>query len=364
MRNTHIGQKLIVSAVAGMIMIPGSAMPVMAAEEMEEEQSIVPAAGIESVLEECYQTEVKDNINLYMVPADEGEYLNMAFSDTDDFTYIRSAPDENSDWVGKLYSDSAAEVLEYLDGWTKIRSGNAEGYVPSEALLTGEEARENAREYESSSVTVTAYALNVRNGQGTEYDILTQVGQNEEYMVTGDPVDGWYPVKVGDIDGWVSGEYVEAETSYYYGESREEEEARIAEEEAQKAREEQEAAEAAAAAAAASSGQAVIDYACQFIGNPYVWGGTSLTDGADCSGFVQSVYQHFGVNLPRTSYDMRSAGYEVSYDEALPGDLVLYEGHVGLYMGDGNIVNAMNEEQGIGICSATYTDIVAVRRVL
>ena len=197
MRNTHIGQKLIVSAVAGMIMIPGSAIPVMAAEEMEEEQSIVPAAGIESVLEECYQTEVKDNINLYMVPADEGEYLNMAFSDTDDFTYIRSAPDENSDWVGKLYSDSAAEVLEYLDGWTKIRSGNAEGYVPSEALLTGEEARENAQEYESSSVTVTAYALNVRNGQGTEYDILTQVGQNEEYMVTGDPVDGWCDDRCG-----------------------------------------------------------------------------------------------------------------------------------------------------------------------
>ena len=375
MINTHVKSKLIISAFAGLIIIPGSAVTVRAEEEMEDTQSAAPAAGIESVLEECFETEVKENINLYMVPTDEGEYLNIAFSDTGDFTYIRSAPDENSDWVGKLYSNSTAEVLEYLDGWTKIRSGTAEGYVPADTLITGEDARGCAQEYENSTATVTAYSLNVRDGQGTDAQILTQIGQGEDYMITGDAVDGWYPVKVGEIDGWVSGDYIETETSYSYGETREEEEQRIAEE---KALEEQQAQEAAAREAAAqqeaetqnvsvqtgSSGQAVIDYACQFIGNPYVWGGTSLTEGADCSGFVQSVYAHFGINLPRTSYDMRSAGYEVSYDEAQPGDLILYDGHVGLYMGDGNIVNAMNEEQGIGICSATYTNIVAVRRVL
>ena len=375
MINTHVKSKLIISAFAGLIIIPGSAVTVRAEEEMEDTQSAAPAAGIESVLEECFETEVKENINLYMVPTDEGEYLNIAFSDTGDFTYIRSAPDENSDWVGKLYSNSTAEVLEYLDGWIKIRSGTAEGYVPADTLITGEDARGCAQEYENSTATVTAYSLNVRDGQGTDAQILTQIGQGEEYMITGDAVDGWYPVKVGEIDGWVSGDYIETETSYSYGETREEEEQRIAEE---KALEEQQAQEAAAREAAAqqeaetqnvsaqtgSSGQAVIDYACQFIGNPYVWGGTSLTEGADCSGFVQSVYAHFGINLPRTSYDMRSAGYEVSYDEAKPGDLILYDGHVGLYMGDGNIVNAMNEEQGIGICSATYTNIVAVRRVL
>ena len=230
MGNTHMKQKVVISALAGMILIPGSAVPVKAAEEPEQGQPLLPAAGIEAVLEECYETEVKDNINLYLVPTEEGEYLNMAFSNTGDFTYIRSAPDENSAWVGKLYSDSAAEVLEYLDGWTKIRSGTAEGYVPSDTLITGETARTHAEEYENSTVRVTAYALNVRDGQGTEAAILTQVGQNEEYTVTGEPVDGWYPVKVGEIDGWVSGEYVEAETSYSYGETKEEEEARIAEE--------------------------------------------------------------------------------------------------------------------------------------
>ena len=166
------------------------------------------------------------------------------------------------------------------------------------------------------------------------------------------------------------------------GETKEEEEKRIAEEEAQ----EKMAASVVCGAdgrpgtrpvgavsqgrvntpsqAPGTPGQAVIDYACQFIGNPYVWGGTSLTNGADCSGFVQSVYAHFGVSLPRTTYDMVNSGYAVSYEEALPGDLILYDGHVGLYMGDGTIVNAMNEADGIGICSATYTDIIAVRRVL
>lgn len=368
MRKTHIRQKVVLSAMAGAIMIPGSVLSVTAAEETEE-QPFIQASGIESVLEECYETDVKDNINLYLVPIEEGEYLNMAFSDTGDYTYIRSAPDENSDWVGKLYKDSAAQVLEYLDGWTKIRSGSAEGYVPSDTLITGSEAEQCAEEYENNTVTVTARVLNVRAGQGTDAEILTQIAEDEQYQVTGDPVNGWYPVKVGDVDGWVSGEYVTEETSYSYGETKEEEEKRTAEEE----RKEQEAEEQQAAEAAASSvtgtdvsGQAVIDYACQFVGNPYVWGGTSLTNGADCSGFVQSVYAHFGVSLPRTTYDMVNSGYAVSYEEAQPGDLILYGdcSHVGLYMGDGNIVNALNSDRGICICSATYTNIYAVRRVL
>ena len=372
MDKTHIKQKVILSAVAGMILVPGRVLDVPAAGKTGE-QPFVQASGIESVLEKCYETEVKDNINLYLVPTEEGEYLNMAFSDTGDYTYIRSAPDENSDWVGKLYKDSAAQVLEYLDGWTKIRSGSAEGYVPADTLITGSEAEQRAEEYENNTVTVTARVLNVREGQGTDTSVLTQIELDEQYQVTGEPVDGWYPVKVGDIDGWVSGEYVTEETSYSYGETKEEEEERIAEEKAEQERKEQEAAEKEAAEASASSvsstgvsGQAVIDYACQFVGNPYVWGGTSLTNGADCSGFVQSVYAYFGISLPRTTYDMVNSGYAVSYEEAQPGDLILYGdcSHVGLYMGDGNIVNALNSDKGICICSATYTNIYAVRRVL
>ena len=239
---------MILSAAVGMIMIPGSTLTVTAAEN-KEEQPLIQTSGIESVLEECYETEVKDNINLYLVPTEEGEYLNMAFSDTGDYTYIRSAPDEDSDWVGKLYKDSAAQVLEYLDGWTKIRSGSAEGYVPADTLITGNEAQEHAKEYENNKVTVTASVLNVRDGQGTDANILTQIEMDEQYQVTGEPVDGWYPVKVGDIDGWVSGNYVTQETSYSYGETKEEEEQRIAEEKAEEERKEQEAARQEAAEA-------------------------------------------------------------------------------------------------------------------
>lgn len=114
-----------------------------------------------------------------------------------------------------------------------------------------------------------------------------------------------------------------------------------------------------------SSGSSVVDYATQFVGNPYVWGGTSLTNGADCSGFVQSVYNKFGVSLPRTSYEQQNAGREVSYSEAQPGDLICYGGHVAIYMGDGKIVHASNSRDGIKVSNnAAYRTILSVRRLV
>lgn len=339
MKRAHKKQKLMVSALVGAIMIPGSALTAQAAEgQMQEQTPTLPIAGIESVLEKCYETKVKENINLYMVPTQEGEYLNRAFSNVGagDFAYVRSAPDETSDWTGKLYDDSTVTVLEYADDWTKIRSGEVEGYVPAAVLYTGEDARQRAADYEKEVATVEASVLNVRNGQGTEADLLTQVQWQEQYEVIGDEVNNWYPIQVGEVEGWVCGDYIQVETTWAYAEAKEEK----------------------------LDGQAVIDFACQFIGNPYVWGGTSLTEGADCSGFVQSVYANFGVSLPRTTFDMEHVGEPVDFDSALPGDLVLYDGHVGLYMGDGNIVNAMNEEDGIGICSVSYAPILTIRRVL
>lgn len=368
MKTIRMKQKLILSALAGAIMVPGSAITVKAADNNAENIPVIPVAGIESIVNESYQTDVKENINLYLVPNSEGEYLNMAFSNVSDFAYIRSAPDETSDWIGKLYPNSAAEVLEYNQGWTKIRSGSVEGYVAADSLLTGSSAEQHAAEYEQNHATVTADLLNVRDGQGTSANILTQIAAGQQYEITGDAVNGWYPVNVNGTSGWVCGDYVDVQKQYAYAESKAEEEQRIAQEEAarqaEEARKQQEAQEAAAMQTQAGNGQAVIDYACQFIGNPYVWGGTSLTEGADCSGFVQAVYAHFGVSLPRTTWDMESVGTPVNYEEAIPGDIVLYDGHVGLYMGDGNIVNAMNEADGIGICSATYTPIITIRRVL
>ena len=113
------------------------------------------------------------------------------------------------------------------------------------------------------------------------------------------------------------------------------------------------------------TGQSVVNYACQFVGNPYVWGGTSLTNGADCSGFIMSVYAKFGVSLPHSSGAMAGCGRGVSYSEAMPGDIICYAGHVAIYMGGGQIVHASNAKDGIKISgNAAYRPIVAVRRVL
>lgn len=297
MGKTHKGKKMIISFIAGIIIIPGSVLHSTAAEKPDG-HLFVQTAGIESMLETCLENEVKQNINLYPVSLEQGEYLNMAYSDTGDSTYIRNAP----------------------------------------------------AEYEDRMISVTADVLNVRSGQGTEYAILDQIYYGEQYQMAGNPVNGWYPVMVRNTKGWICGDYVTESIGVSYEDTQEY----------------GNSVETAGATVQGIpvTGQAVIDFACQFIGNPYVWGGTSLTQGADCSGFVQSVYAHFGINLPRTTYDMVNSGYGISYEEAEPGDLILYDGHVGLYMGDGTIVNAMNEEDGIGICSATYTDIIAVRRVL
>ena len=111
-------------------------------------------------------------------------------------------------------------------------------------------------------------------------------------------------------------------------------------------------------------GQDIANYACKFIGNPYVAGGTSLTNGADCSGFVMSVYKNFGINLPRSSYSQSTVGKGVSYSDARPGDVIYYGGHVGIYIGNGQIVHASTERTGIKITSATYRNIVTVRRIV
>lgn len=158
-------------------------------------------------------------------------------------------------------------------------------------------------------------------------------------------------------------DYYEEDSSddedYYEEESSDEED--YYEEESDDSYEE----ESSSGASYSGAGQAVADYACQFVGNPYVWGGSSLTNGADCSGFIMSVYAKFGVSLPHSSAAMRSCGTGVSYSEAMPGDIICYSGHVAIYLGGGSIVHASNERDGIKISgNAAYRTILSVRRVI
>ena len=267
--------------------------------------NIMPQVGIEEVLSDCYLSDKQIEVEDYLVPTQKGEYLDMAFANVQSFLYRRSEPTTDSEWVGKLYPDYAAKIIGPVGEWTQVQSGSVTGYVYSDYILIGKNAEQKAQEMVQNSGTQSP------------------------------------------------------DEAFTYAESKEEEAARL----------EKEASEAAAkaeeeASAKAGTGQAIVDYACQFIGNPYVWGGTSLTNGADCSGFVQSVFAHFGISLPRTTWDMENVGTPVSYDQAIPGDIILYDGHVGIYMGDGQIVNAINSSRGIGILPATYTSIITVRRLI
>ena len=291
----------------GMTVSPG--ISVMAADGETSEATKMPGVGIEAVLNDVYSQNREIKAEDYLVPENKGEYLDMAFANVTSFLYVRSEPTKESEYVGKLYPGYAAKITGPVGEWTAVESGDVTGYVKTEYILTGAEAQ--------------TYAEN----------LVTEAQQEGK----------------------------EEAEAFTYAVSRESEEAQMTQEVQENV---QQTETTEVSAQPASNGQAIVDYACQFIGNPYVWGGTSLTDGADCSGFVQSVFAHFGISLPRTTYDQINAGVEVSYDQAMPGDLICYDGHIGIYIGNGQIVNAQNPEQGIGISPATYTTILSVRRIV
>ena len=319
------------------------------------------------------------------------EFADKGIAVVEDFVNVRTEPNTESEIAGKLYKNNACDVLGSVqDGqWLRIKSGDLEGYVSADYISVGDS--EVIKQACKRVAKVNTETLYVRALPSQDSDVMGMVPDGEELTVCDETYLynwGWVGVSIEEGTGYVSAGYVELYTEYTYGETKAAEEERLAREEAER-RAAEEAARAAAEAEArknnqsssssssssgssssggvtapgSSTGSSVANYALQFVGNPYVYGGSSLTNGTDCSGFVMSVYAAFGVGLPHSSSALRGCGYGVDVGSMSPGDIVCYSGHVGICIGNGQIVHASTAATGIKVSTAYYRDILAVRRI-
>lgn len=278
---------------------------------------------------------------------------------------VRKEPDENSERVGSLPVHGIALVAEKGDTWTLIESGITMGYVRNDYLLFGDAAGAYAEETCPKVAKVNTTTLYVRAGQDETSDCLTMIPEGESYEVIprDDDVENWTYIKVdSDLEGYVSSEYVDISYGFSHALSvAEEEEIRRQQEEAERAR---------LAEMTSTKRQEIVNYALQFVGNPYVYGGTSLTNGTDCSGFTMSVYAHFGYGLPRTAAAQQQGLASVSLDSLQPGDLLFYKdsggsiGHVTMYIGGGQVVHASSSTTGIIISNIGYRTACSAARII
>ena len=383
---------------------------------------VVTAGSGTLVLADETSTEVTDD-NSGSSVLDTDEWAQKAAANVTDYANIRQEGSKESERVGVLPKGAAAQVIEQQGDWTKITSGSVEGYIKSEYLAIGDKAAKLADKYGTKLAKVITTTLKVREERNTECTVLTLVPEDEVFEVVKEYKD-WVKILVDDsTKGYVSKEYVDISVEFGKAISIEEEEAiqRAREEAAAEAEREAREAEARRQAAAAEAarqeaarraaqskasnsrsnsksqssksnsqsssqssqssksssstissdsgtGSDAASYAQKFVGNPYSYGGTSLTNGTDCSGFTQSVYSRFGVSLPRTSGSQASSGSKVDINNLKAGDLVFYASngsinHVAMYIGGGRVVHASNKRTGITTSNVNYRTPYCARRV-
>lgn len=274
-------------------------------------------------------------------------YTNLGIANVDNNLNVRAIPGEDGKLVGKLPKDAACEVLDSDGSWAHIRSGKVDGYVSCDYLLTGLQAKRRAEELATTIATVTTDSLKVRAEANTDSEVITLVPNGEELEVVASEGD-WVRVSLDDEEVFVSAQYVQVDAKL----------------------------NTAITMTELLYGQGVSDvrvdlcqYAKEFLGNPYVWGGSSLTNGTDCSGFVLSVYKKFGISLPHYSGSQANCGTAINLSEAQPGDLIFYGkgstiNHVAIYIGGGQVIHASNPKTGIRISNATYRTPLKVVRIL
>lgn len=314
--------------------------PINAKASNEELSDVLQQAGIASVLDlQMTQEE-------YVEFAKESQgaswgYTNLGIANVESGNLnVRAEASKSGKLVGKMPNNAACEILD-MDketGWAHIKSGEVEGYVSLEYLLTGADAKLRANELIRTVVIADTDGLRVRDEANVDSAVLTQIlkGEELEYVET---LDGWIKVSVDGEEGYVSAEFAHVEDSLATAVTM---------------------SELLYGMGVSDVRVELCEYAKQFVGNPYVWGGTSLTNGADCSGFVLAVYKKFGVSLPHYSGSQATSGTSISFSEIQPGDLIFYANssgtinHVAIYIGNNQVIHASSPSTGIKISKYNY----------
>lgn len=274
-------------------------------------------------------------------------YTNLGIANVETHLNIREGAGETYDLIGKLPKDAGCEILETEGEWSKIKSGKVTGYVKTEFLLTGDEAVARAEEIKSVVATTNTQTVYLRVEPNTDCTIWTAMPEGEDIDVVED-MGEWIKVNLDGDECYVHSDLVDISeqlpkamtmTEVRYGEG------------------------------VSDVRVDLVNYACQFVGNPYVWGGTSLTRGVDCSGFTMQVYAKYGISLPHKASVQAGYGTSIDSSEARPGDLFFYSkggsiNHVAIYIGNGQVVHASSPKTGIKISNAFYRTPSRVVRLL
>lgn len=316
-------------------------------------------------------------------------YDRLGVANVHNYLNVRKAPGKSAKIAGKMTRNSGCNVYKIKKGWAKIVSGKVKGWVKAEYLLTDKKAEARAKRVARLRATVSTETLNVRTLPSIDSSIYDQISADEEYTVGNKNITkawlkrymekyctkkelrsididkmykdakNWVMLKIDEEKAFVSKDFID----FTYNLNR----AVIIKPLTKKSNSSGSSSESSSDSSY-SIGSSIVNYAMQFLGNRYVWGGTSLTNGTDCSGFVMRIYEHFGYYLPRTSRAQAAATRSVSSSDVRVGDLFFYGSgsvsHVALYIGGGQIIHASNATDGIKISSAYYRQPLKIGRVM
>lgn len=359
------------------------------AEEEPDSTDIPDKTGNGAANTGSKKTTVKANSSPNKTETEEEFKLNLVYdrlgvANVHNYLNVHKSPDESSKIVGKMTRNSGCNVYKIRNGWAKIVSGKVRGWVKAEYLITDEKAEARAKRIATLRATVSTETLNVRTLPTIDSGIYDQISADEEYRVAEDNITenwikryiakycskkdlrgidlekmykdagNWVMLKIDEERMFVSKDFID----FTYNLNR-----------AVTIKQPSHTSGGSSGSGNSQASLSIADYAMQFLGNRYVWGGTSLTNGTDCSGFVMRIYEHFGYYLPRTSRAQAAATKSVSSSDVQVGDLFFYGSgstvnHVALYIGGGQIIHASNSRDGIKISSAYYRQPLKIGRVM